>query len=71
MKRHVAPGYCVVEQPGTLDFQARQLFRNTRSPAVPGSTKPIWMQSAGCWRTCCIESAIRTRSYRSSAPICA
>lgn len=34
MKRNVAPGYCVVEQPGTLDFQARQLFRNIRSPAV-------------------------------------
>lgn len=34
MKHHVAPGYCVVEQPGTLDFQARQLFRNTRSPAA-------------------------------------
>lgn len=34
MTRSVAPGYCLVEQPGTLDFQARQLFRNTRSPAV-------------------------------------
>ncbi len=23
---NIAPGYCVVQQPGTLDFQARQLF---------------------------------------------
>nr|WP_313772776.1 hypothetical protein [Enterobacter huaxiensis] len=27
----VAPGYCVVQQPGTLDFQARQLFGNSRN----------------------------------------
>lgn len=34
MLRNIAPGYCIVEQPGTLDFQARQLFRDTRSPAA-------------------------------------
>ncbi|GLR07958.1 hypothetical protein COO59_06755 [Mixta theicola] len=34
MTRSIAPGYCVVEQPGTLDFQARQLFRSIRSPAA-------------------------------------
>ncbi|RWS58285.1 hypothetical protein [Enterobacter cloacae] len=28
---NVAPGYCVVQQPGTLDFQARQLFGNSRN----------------------------------------
>ena len=27
----VAPGYCVVQQPGTLDLQARQLFGNSRN----------------------------------------
>lgn len=34
MSRNIAPGYCIVEQPGTLDFQARQLFRDPRSPAA-------------------------------------
>ncbi|MFC0139361.1 hypothetical protein ACFFJN_04160, partial [Erwinia mallotivora] len=34
MARNIAPGYCVVERPGTLDFQARELFRDVRSPAV-------------------------------------
>lgn len=34
MARNIAPGYCVVEQPGSLDFQARQLFRDTRTPAA-------------------------------------
>ena len=28
---NIAPGYCVVQQPGTLDFQARQLFGSTRN----------------------------------------
>ena len=28
---NVAPGYCVVQQPGMLDFQARQLFGNSRT----------------------------------------
>ena len=27
---NVAPGFCVVQQPGTLDFKARQLFGNSR-----------------------------------------
>ncbi|MFJ1501667.1 hypothetical protein AADM20_12725, partial [Erwinia amylovora] len=30
----IAPGYCIVERPGNLDFQARELFRDTRSPAA-------------------------------------
>lgn len=30
----VAPGYCVVQQPGTLDFQARLLFNNANSEAA-------------------------------------
>lgn len=34
MARHIAPGYCVVEQPGSLAFQARELFRDSRSPAA-------------------------------------
>ncbi|MDN4627047.1 MULTISPECIES: hypothetical protein [Erwinia] len=34
MARNVTPGYCVVERPGNLDFQARELFRNVRSPAA-------------------------------------
>ncbi|KAB8308312.1 hypothetical protein EH228_13575 [Erwinia endophytica] len=34
MARNIAPGYCVVERPGGLDFQARELFRDTRSPAA-------------------------------------
>ncbi|GLR10961.1 hypothetical protein GCM10007905_36810 [Mixta theicola] len=34
MSRHIAPGYCVVEQPGTLDFQATMLFRDCHSPAA-------------------------------------
>ena len=32
--RAVAPGYCIVEQPGTLEFQSRMLFRDTLSPAA-------------------------------------
>ncbi|WP_168428455.1 hypothetical protein [Erwinia amylovora] len=34
MARQIAPGYCIVERPGNLDFQARELFRDTRSPAA-------------------------------------
>lgn len=34
MARNIAPGYCVVERPWTLDYQARELFRDIRSPAV-------------------------------------
>ncbi|WP_158783339.1 hypothetical protein [Pantoea sp. BAV 3049] len=34
MARDIAPGYCVVERPGTLDYQARELFRDIRSPAT-------------------------------------
>ncbi|MFC0140858.1 hypothetical protein ACFFJN_12700, partial [Erwinia mallotivora] len=34
MARNIAPGYCVVERPGTLGYQARELFRDMRSPAV-------------------------------------
>lgn len=34
MARDIAPGYCIVEHPGTLDFQARLLFRGTRSQAA-------------------------------------
>lgn len=34
MKRNMSPGYCVVEIPGTLDFQARQLFRNPYSTSA-------------------------------------
>jgi len=34
MPRNIAPGYCVVERPGTLDFQARLLFRDHRSSAA-------------------------------------
>ncbi|AUX73170.1 hypothetical protein [Erwinia pyrifoliae] len=34
MARQIAPGYCVVERPGNLDFQARELFRDIRSPAA-------------------------------------
>ncbi|ENY3730319.1 TPA: hypothetical protein QHK97_002945 [Enterobacter kobei] len=30
----VNPGYCIVQQPGTLDFQARLLFNNTNSDAA-------------------------------------
>lgn len=30
----VSPGYCIVQQPGTLDFQARLLFNNTNSDAA-------------------------------------
>lgn len=30
----VAPGYCVVQQPGPLDFQARLLFNNANSEAA-------------------------------------
>ena len=31
MTRTYTPGYCVVEQPGTLDFQARMLFQDYKS----------------------------------------
>ena len=34
MARNIAPGYCVVERQGSLDYQARELFRNTRTPAA-------------------------------------
>lgn len=34
MARNLAPGYCIVERPGSLDHQARQLFRDIRSPAA-------------------------------------
>lgn len=30
----VNPGYCIVQQPGTLDFQARHLFNNPKSDAA-------------------------------------
>ncbi|UDF99108.1 hypothetical protein LH408_13520 [Enterobacter cloacae] len=30
----VSPGYCIVQQPGTLDFQARLLFNNPNSDAA-------------------------------------
>lgn len=34
MARTYTPGYCVVEQPGTLDFQARMLFQDYKSEAA-------------------------------------
>ncbi|EOS92740.1 hypothetical protein LU631_11060 [Erwinia tracheiphila] len=34
MARNIAPGYCIVERQGSLDTQARQLFRNVCSPAA-------------------------------------
>ncbi|MCX8958334.1 hypothetical protein EHW64_19495 [Erwinia psidii] len=34
MARSIAPGYCIVERQGSLDTQARELFRDTRSPAA-------------------------------------
>ncbi|KEA52910.1 membrane protein [Mangrovibacter sp. MFB070] len=34
MARTYTPGYCVVEQPGTLDFQARMLFQDYKSDAA-------------------------------------
>lgn len=34
MVREISPGYCIAEHPGTLDFQARLLFRDTRSQAA-------------------------------------
>ena len=34
MARNLAPGYCIVTRPGSLDFQARELFRDIRSPAA-------------------------------------
>jgi len=34
MAHNLAPGYCVVEYPGTLEYQARELFRDIRSPAT-------------------------------------
>ncbi|MCX8966966.1 hypothetical protein EHW66_18880, partial [Erwinia psidii] len=34
MARNIAPGYCIVERQGSLENQARELFRNTRSPAT-------------------------------------
>lgn len=33
MIRSIAPGYYVVERAGTLDYQARELFNDVRSPA--------------------------------------
>ncbi len=30
----VSPGYCVVQHPGTLDYQARLLFNNVNSEAA-------------------------------------
>ncbi|AXF75473.1 hypothetical protein LU604_15080 [Erwinia tracheiphila] len=34
MARNIAPGYCIVERQGSLDTQARQLFRDVRSAAA-------------------------------------
>lgn len=34
VKSTVAPGYCVVQQAGTLDFQARLLFNKPDSEAA-------------------------------------
>ena len=34
MAHNIAPGYCVVQRPGTLAYQAQELFRDTRSSAV-------------------------------------
>ena len=34
MARNIAPAYCVVDLPGSLDFQARSLFNNVHSPAA-------------------------------------
>lgn len=34
MAHNITPGYCVVQRPGTLAYQAQELFRDTRSPAV-------------------------------------
>ncbi|QGY32284.1 hypothetical protein [Pantoea cypripedii] len=34
MARDIAPGYCIVERPGGLDYQARELFRDIRTPAA-------------------------------------
>lgn len=34
MAHNIAPGYCVVERPGSLEYQARELFRDIRSPAA-------------------------------------
>lgn len=34
MARNIAPGYCIVERPGGLDYQARELFKDTRTPAA-------------------------------------
>ena len=31
IQSRVVPGYCVVQQPGTLDFQARQLFGGSQN----------------------------------------
>ncbi|MEN3754007.1 hypothetical protein [Mangrovibacter yixingensis] len=34
MARTYTPGYCIVEQPGTLDFQARMLSQDYKSDAA-------------------------------------
>ena len=34
MAHNLAPGYCIVKRPGSLDYQARELFRDIRSPAA-------------------------------------
>ncbi len=34
MACNIAPGYCVVERAGSLDYQARELFRDSRSPSA-------------------------------------
>ena len=34
MAHNITPGYCVVERQGSLDYQARELFRDTRTPVA-------------------------------------
>lgn len=34
MSRNLAPGYCIVQTAGSLEYQARELFRDARSPAA-------------------------------------
>lgn len=34
MSRNLAPGYCIVQTAGSLEYQARELFRDVRSPAA-------------------------------------
>ncbi|MEW5289648.1 hypothetical protein ABW286_10730 [Erwinia papayae] len=41
MARHIAPGYCVVKRPGTLDYQARELLMDSRSPATHLFMTPV------------------------------